>query len=559
MKYCPYCGEPLLVPSAKFCPECGETLHTAPQHSKDQAETVHNAKVVWTSHEDKPDAADAYDPIDAIDARPPIATAVVEAEDYVTIEPDEPSFNDAAFAETFYSDTVYDNSPQAKEPVQKARPEKAARVKRQPSGKGKIFLVIVCSLLLLVCAAGYLVLTMNAKKAPAQAAKAFVTAVSDSDYAYVLENIETAGSGLSSAAGVKKLVAAMQENMDMNALRSHLTAPEGDIAAGYEESYSCFGLKQTKDSLFSQKFVVKLSPVQVAIQTAVDDMTLYVDDKKVQVQKSESGLTLKTPPGTHKLRAVYEAYGPEYELGLSEFTSFSAKEPQEVTVTKNLATAEVELAGTETGVQVLIDNVKTSIEPQGGFIELSPAFVGMQVSIKCDQYTQDFTVSSGGDHSFVVDYIAQVEAQGGIAPAEMSNRQLINSAAPRFYSFYQSYLEAINVWDKKLIKNVSADYLVDVVQKMEAYNKDLLFNFHGMTFDRRSLSRSVKEGEFFVSFNVKVDFNYAYKSDNSKWFAGGNYQGVTMHYLPAAKDWEVYGSTVKDQMQLSDDVFTINP
>lgn len=559
MKYCPYCGESLPVPGAKFCPECGETLHTAPQHGKNPTETVHNAKVVWVEHEDQPRGGSAGAGHDVIDISPTHATAV-EAEDYITIDPEEEvSFNDAAFEETFYSDTVYDNSRPPETPEQKAKPQKAARVKRQSSGKGKIFLVIFCSLLVLFCAAGYMVLTMNAKKAPAQAAKAFVTAVSDNNYTYVLENIETAGSGLSSAADVKKLVAAMQEHVNMNALRSHLTAPEGDIAAGYEESYSCFALKQTKDTLFSQKFVVKLNPVQVFIQTTVDDMTLYVDDKKVQVQKSEDGLTLKAAPGTHKLRAVYDAYGPEHELGVSEFTSFSSKEPEEVTVTKNLATAEIELAGTETGVQVLIDNVKTSVTPEGGFVELSPAFVGMNITVKCDQYTQEFTVSSSGDHSFVVDYIAEVEAQGGTSPAEMSNRQLINSAAPRFYSFYQSYLEAINRWDKKLIKNVSEDYLADVVQKMEAYNKDLLFDFHGMTFDRRSISRSAKDGEFFVSFNVKVDFNYAYKSDNSKWFAGGNYQGVTMRYLPATKDWEVYGSTVKDKMQLSDDVFTINP
>lgn len=541
MKYCPICGELLPVASARFCPECGGLL--------EDTDDVQPGAGRSGREQDRSEARGGS-------ARRG-ATATQTDERFGEPEPD--LYIDAVIKEEVSSQY---EEPEATQTPASSRggkqKDRAVQMRVKGSGRGKIALVILCALLLLGALAGFLVLQMSAGKAPMKAAKAFADAVNTGDSAYVLANIETSGSGLVSSGDVKKMMDSMRENLDMKALRDHLVATHSGEAGSTNDTYSCFVLKQTKDTLFSQKFVVQIKPVQVSVKTSVDDMALYVDDKKAKAEKSESGLVLKLAPGAHTLHAVYEAYGPEYELGKSEVLSFSATEPEEITVTKNLATVEIELAGTETGVQVLIDNVKTKIAPVGGFVELSPAFAGMTVTVKCDQYTQDFAIETSGDHSLAVDYLTKAE-QGAATPAEMTNRQLITSAAPGFYSFYQSYLEAINRWDKKLIKNVSDDYLKDAIVKMETYNKDLMFNFHGMTFDRRSLERKVTQGELYVTFRVQVDYDYAYKSDNSKWFAGGNFQKVTMHYDTAKKAWEVYGSEVSDKMTFSEDVFTINP
>ena len=122
-----------------------------------------------------------------------------------------------------------------------------------------------------------------------------------------------------------------------------------------------------------------------------------------------------------------------------------------------------------------------------------------------------------------------------------------------------SYLEAINEWDNTLIHGVSEAYKVDIISKMEAYNKGLLFNFNELTVDRRSVTRENKEGESYASFNVYADFNYAEKKNEDKWLAGGNYQIVTMHFNKDTQDWEVAGTVIKDELELSDDVFSIKP
>ncbi|WP_312645209.1 zinc ribbon domain-containing protein [Hydrogenoanaerobacterium sp.] len=494
-------------------------------------------------------------------------TVAVEEDDPYTQQYEEPyeeHYDQQAeweFAIEGFADE-FEEEPEQEDPKQgcKRKPIKQPKTIKAKSGIGKIWLIVLLVVILLGGVAGFTGLKMNANKAPEKAVDAFVGAVSSGDTKYVLANIETSGSGLTSAEDAKKMCAAMMENLDMTVLKAHLLASEGDWAGGNDDNYSCFTLKQTKNNLFSQKFVVKVSPVQVNVQTDIKDITLYVDDKKVSAEQTEDGLLLKLSPGTHTVRATYQKYGSEYELGKSEFTSFSATESTTVSVAKNLASAEIELAGIETGLQVLVNGSKADLASNGGFITISPAFEGMKVTVKCDQYSQDFSIT-GEAQTLSVDYIKELETKYPNAenPSEMTNRQLINSLAPRFYAFYQSYLEAINKWDKNLIKNVSEAYLADLVTKMEAYNQGLLFDFHGLTFDRRSISRSIKDDELYATFDVQADYNYAEKTDSSKWFAGGNFQTVTMHYNAAEGKWEIFGTVIKDSITFSAETFTIKP
>lgn len=572
MKFCPYCGEALPVPTAKFCPECGERLAV-------QAEgpAVPSPEKLWQQAIAEPeDYAEAEPepelplPVRHHDAqqqreyaRAPVALrdepAPYPREDNA-VEVDFVDFEDPYF-ETGEPEPEEEPAPRGKAKAPKrVKPAKTAKSRKPRSGSGKIWAIILAAVLVLTGGASFVVLKMNAAKAPQRAVDAFVAAVAAGDTKYLLANMETSGSGLASAADAKQMCTAMSENLNMTELREHLLAGQGDWAGGNDEAYSSFSLKQTKDTLFSQKFVVKISPIEVLVQTHIEDIALYVNDKAAKAEKTDDGLLLKLSPGTHNLRAVYEQYGPEYELGKAEITSFSATEPNTVLLTKALSKAEIELAGTETGLQFLIDGTKSGLKQTGGFLVLDPAFAGMKITVKCDQYSQDFTLA-GGDEVLEVNYIKELEGKSANTqnPAEMTNRQLMNLLAPRFYLFYQSYLEAINQWDKKLITGVSDAYRADLITKMEAYNEGLLFNFNVMTFDRRSISRAVKESELYVTFNIQADFNYAEKTSEGKWFAGGNYQIVTMHYNAAAKTWEVFGTVVKDKLEFSDDTFTIKP
>ncbi|MBC8545929.1 zinc-ribbon domain-containing protein [Clostridiaceae bacterium NSJ-31] len=590
MKYCPFCGNPLPLPGAKFCPECGESLvvapvpepaaepelpqrapraaHRAEQHSEPEPAAPRlTPEELW--RQAISEEVEEEIPMESAVAPPSAVEIKAEPEAAVQAAAPEPSAAPVAVldfpAASELNEEARDLPIPEPLPVQK-REKPAAAVstqkpkKRSSHGSGVIWMTVAALVLALAGAIGFVLLKMNAANAPQKAVDAFVDAVAQGDNSYVVANIETAGSGLSSSEDVARMVASMREDMDLSALKDHLLSSQGDAMGGYNETYSCFSLKQTKDTLFSQKYVVKVSPVQVKVQTAVEDMTLYVDDKAVSADLAEGGLLLKVSPGSHTIHAVYSAYGPEYELGRAELTgSFSSTVPVEVSLGQGVASLEVELAGTETGLEVLVDGKSSSIQPEGGFIVLHPAFEGMQVTIRCDQYTQDFTVAGGGDQIEAVDYIAQQEAQNPnpASPAEMTNRQLINSLGPRFYSFYLSYLDAINQWKPELIKGVSEAYREDLLQKMEAYNKDLLFDFHAMTFDRRSIDRYEKDGELYATFNVQADYDYAYKSDDSKWFAGGNYQIVTMHYNSGSGEWEVFGTQVKESLDFSSDTFDI--
>lgn len=578
MKFCPYCGCELPLANAKFCPECGEKLGAPPQERQDrqdeyempaQAVTQPEGEQNFYGRGEEPEAARYIPPVQEepqyAKAKSAVDRAAVAVQSELEFERLE---DDVQYVhiEDYDADESYEDYEREipKVRAEKVKPQKEPRVKVKGKGIGavKIIIIVLITAILLGCFAGFAALKINAGKAPQNAVDEFIAAVSAGDTQYMLAHMETGDSGLASAEDAKLMCAAMTENLNLVDFKAHLLAADGDWAGGSDERYSAFSFKQTKDSLFFQKFAVVVSPIEVVVHTAIEDITLYVDDKPVKTSESADGLKLMLPPGAHAIRAVYEEYGSEYELGAADVISFSKTQPSSVSVTEKLASAEIELSGLETNLQVLINGDKTDIKAEGGFIVLNPVFSGMTITVKCDEYTEEFDIGTGSVQEFSVEYIEEQEAkeqEDGAAPGEMTNRELLETLAPRFYSFYLSYLQAINVWDATLIHGVSEQYKSELITKMETYNKGLVFNFNEMIIDRRSMSRETKDGEMYASFNIRAVYNYAEKEKPDTWLAGGNYQIVTMHFDKDIGDWVVAGTAVKDAMNFSDDTFTIKP
>ncbi|MEG0273399.1 MAG: zinc ribbon domain-containing protein [Hydrogenoanaerobacterium sp.] len=532
MKFCPYCGEPLPQENVKFCPECGEKLAQIKAPNSEPSPLFRQAQTQEQEILQKALALSAQ------------SSDTNNAENY---------YKSSASDYSSESDYEYDEDeiPQTK-------------VKKRGIGVGKVIIIMVITAILLALCAGYVIMKLTAKKAPEKAVDDFISAVSAGDTQYVLRHIKSTDGKNINTESAKKLCTDMTENMNMTAFRGHLLSKIGYGDADADALYSAFNFVQTENSLLSQSFTVELANIKVLVHTAVPDAELYVDDKLVKAVPDESGsISLSLLPGRHSICAVYTGYGAEYELGKADVVSFSANEQAEASVSDKLASAEIELSGLENNLQVIINGNPVKTDTTGGFIVLNPVFSGMELTVKCDEYSEKFTMGGGVSQQYKVSYIAKREEEqdkeGDTPVGKMTNRQLIETLAPQFYAYYRSYLEAINVWDATIIHGVSDEYRAEVIKKMEDYNQGLMFNFNEMTVDRRSVVRETKDGEFYVKFNVYADFNYAKKGKEENWLAGGNYQVVTMHYNKDILGWEVSGISVKDNLKLSDDVFTIKP
>ena len=139
-------------------------------------------------------------------------------------------------------------------------------------------------------------------------------------------------------------------------------------------------------------------------------------------------------------------------MGSAQVDTFAAQPVTLSGFASDSSALRVELAGTETNLKVLVNGVESSITPQRGILVISPVSKGMVVTVKCDQYSQDFTVQSEQGEKVQVDLVDNpTDTQD---PAQMTNRQLIEEIAPQYYTFYTSYLEATNQWDESLIKQI---------------------------------------------------------------------------------------------------------
>ena len=565
MKFCPYCGEALQDQRKyKFCPECGERLQVdAPEQAvqetdeqpADTAEEAASAPAAPDAyHEFIPPAPepDVSAPHDAYREFAPPAAIVTQEE--AADEPEEPEEPEVWIR------------PDGWTPEDEAQEDTAPRRAHKAVGGGKkrtlrrAVVAFLAALVLVGGGAGFAVLKLRQNDAPARAAQRFAESVYTGDTKYVLSHMETAGSGLTSAESVAAMCASIRESIPQGQLESHLLAMGDTMAPGYSEALGSLQMREVENGLFSQKFSVRVAAVPVLIRTEIDDASLYVDGARATPTPVAEGLLLELAPGRHELRAAYEEYGKEYELGNAVVNTFSSAK-QEVTLTQNTASVAIELAGVESNLSVSVDGRGIHVPQNVGWLTLNPAFVGMQIELVCDEYTQIITIEAPGKQTMAVDYIETMVQQnpGGRnpEPAMLTNRQLAEKLGKRFYTCYRSYLEASNTGNEALIRDADENYKAALIRNMNDYNSGYRFDFKSIEVDYRSVTRFVEEDKQFATVRVEVLYNYTKRTGDLNWLAGFNRQDVTLLYDEARGDWLVYGSNVDDTLTLSEDTFTV--
>ena len=615
MKYCPYCGEPLPKHDYKFCPECGERLNATltgpgdevlepgamarkearfevhipeeellsrpqyrievplpgsprndePEDACQKEEELGQTLDTWERKEaDMPPSTkevrqdapeeDIFEPVDMeATCEPEACMGAILAAEPIDMPEEEPELWIRPDGWTPEDNTYHRGAPH--------RAHRAAHTAKGKNMVARVWPAFLVAVLLLGGAAGFITLKLQEKEAPSRAAERFAGSVYAGDVQTVLGQLETAGSGLSDAASVGALCSAIKQAATQQEFKAHLLSMGNPDAAGYQETLSAITFRQIKGDLFSQKFAVRVEPVPVLVKTGIMDTVLYVDDVRAEATVQENGFLLRVPPGRHSLRAVYEKYGTEYELGETQMQSLSSKTPSEVTLSQKTASVLIELSGVETDLVVTVDGEPLVPQPTGGWITLDPAFLGMDVTVECLEYAQSFEIAASGKQTLAVDYIGILEQKnpGGRNPAPelLSNRQLVDKLGKRFYTCYRSYLEASNQENEALIRDADEAYRASLLQNIKDYNSGYLFQYKSMQVDRRNISRMEKEGELFATIRVEVLYDYTKRAGSPQWMAGFNRQDVTLRYDKDARDWIVYGSKVNDALELTEDTFTI--
>lgn len=445
----------------------------------------------------------------------------------------------------------------APEAPRRAR-EKAVREKKPRLAR---FLpVFLLALVLIGGAAGFAVLKLREGDAPARAAERFAASVYTGDTKYVLAHMETSGSGLASAEDVAAMCEAIKEAVAQKQLEQHLLTQGDTMAHGYSEALSSLQMREVKSGLLSQKFAVRVAAVPVLVRTGIDESALYVDGERKTPTPVSEGLLLELAPGKHELRAAYEEYGKEYELGTATVSSFSSA-TQEVTLSQSTASVSIELSGVESNLAVKVDGRAIRPEHSGGWVTLDPAFVGMEIELTCDEYAQSIDITSPGKQIISVDYITVMQDKnpGGRDPNPdlLTNRQLAEKLGKRFYTCYRSYLEASNSGNEGLIRDADEAYKVALISNINNFNSGYLFEFKSIEADYRSVTRFEEDEKQFATVRVEVLYNYTKRTGEPNWLAGFNRQDVTLVYDETRSDWLVYGSKVDDSLVLTEDTFTV--
>ena len=540
MKFCPWCGKVLINQDAVFCEHCGRRIR--PQEGPGQTPPA-AAPSAGPGGESTipPEAPKAPEQPEA--ALRPVRHLEFEEEpeEYIPPEeewapreePDEPPVIDVRYRDASGGD-------------------KPRRVKKSA---GRSFaLPMIYILAVAAAAAGAVGLWLNTRTAPQKAAAQFVRAVEARDVSYIREHLQDQNTYEVTDQGLELMCRSAEAEKLLQALESHLLAQGVSSQEGYLPGLDSFVMEESRSGL-RREYEFAIRPVLVQVETGLPEVTLTVDGQSARyTSNSDGAVSLRLLPGTHTVEASFDGYGPSYSLGGESFTSFSSSEGVTLRLGEDAASVSIELAGNETGLSVKLNGSESGIQPEAGRVTITPAFEGMEIALSCDQYAERFSVGAGKEQSFEVGWIHETEKKNpgptSLAPADITNRQLAAAGSQLFYRFYLSYLEAINLWDESLITGVSAGYKDELLQKMEANNKDYLFDFKWMEIDKDTVDRYTEEGKTYAEFGAEVYYEYSYKEDQSMWYAGGNFQWVTLLYNETSRRWEVAGTRVYDSMEL---------
>jgi len=307
-----------------------------------------------------------------------------------------------------------------------------------------------------------------------------------------------------------------------------------------------------------ERYAVEVYPMRVQLSGSLDAVMTVTDGHHREAVSLYDGVgTLFIMPGQHTV-AVFGADGrEEYLLGSGEVYGFSATVPVELPeVDGSGVTVVIELAGVERDLRVLLNGEETDLQPQAGKITLSPLFAGMTVTVSCDRYTEDITVGTAAQQEIAVQLLTQMEQQNpddaDRSPQAMTDRRLVRYLAQRFYTYYESYLKAINEWDEGQIVGLDPASRAAVVEKMKANNEGYLFRLNEIVFDAAQMKRGQEDGRAVVELVAEVDYDYSYRSDSTAWYAGGNRQRIRMVYDAAANEWNVLTSGASGTVELGE-------
>lgn len=580
MKDCPWCGKALAEPGAKFCNECGHRLTRsagpAPVAVEEEDPFLREAGAL--DIRSRGPKAPAQEPPQLLEQ------AIRRSEERLYSHREEPT-PDVAFrieAEREQLSKAGQNVPfprelreedeyqrvgavitdQAEgEPRRSGRPK---RRKKQP-GRGRTLVTVLCVVLVMaLLGGGAFGLMYLSKNGPKKAAAQFAQALAQGDVVYIQSHLAMSDKAFANADSVSKLCQALAATVPQKTLEAHLAALDDSAAVGYNPQLNCLAMVKS-GGLLGGKYYLEIDWVPVAVETQVGEVTFLVDGVAMEPTPGEGdwegSQMLYLLPGNHTIQAVAEVGGMDYPLGEEQISAFSTETRKIRSFTKEEGSVRIELAGTETNLQVLVDGKDAGLKAKRGMVIVEPSFKDMAITLTCDQYTQEIKATGGRSQQVAVEAIAKAEAEPVPKnPEEMTNRQLMDAVAPQYFAFYTSYLEATNKWDPKLVTNLYAGYADVQMQKMTNYNQGLLFELIWIKADRESIVRGKLDDGFTVAFYVETKTEYQYKDkDDKQWYAGGNKQEVTMRYNEKNKKWELCASKMNDELTLSENLLTYDP
>ena len=606
MKYCPWCGQPLADPKAPFCGECGRQITARepeePSRSKPgsqpQREPDDPFARQWQQFEEefssrKQAARRTPSPTDR-ELKGPLIFGQEEPEEPAEEIPSGPSPTDADLEEPLIfqrEKTDIPPEPASPPPAREFKLDlpqelmeddpQPLRKKLSPKNKKKrtvvtagrsrspreeepddkarrpvspAALILAGVLFVALVVAGIIFFHTLSTKKGQQAAADFATALAQTDLSYLEGRLAMPDTTLWEEGVLEGICQDLNSTVPQKTVENHLKTMGDSSKLGYNSQLSALTVVRS-GSVLTAKYYLQIQMIPVTILTDLQDLTFQVDGRDTAAEAVEGGYTLMVPPGSNKVEAFGELSGSRQSMGSAQVDTFAAQPVTLSGFASDSSALRVELAGTETNLKVLVNGVESAITPQRGILVISPVSKGMVVTVKCDQYSQDFTVQSEQGEKVQVDLVDNpTDTQD---PAQMTNRQLIEEIAPQYYTFYTSYLEATNQWDESLIKQVYEGYREELVQRMETYNAGLTFKLIDLSVDRESVKRGTMDGAMTVSFYIETTTHYQYKDKEDKqWYAGGNLQEITMRYNEDKDQWETAYTRIDDSLVLSDDLIT---
>lgn len=584
MKYCPWCGGELPA-SGQFCPHCGKKLPVleepapTPAAARAAAQTGEGpSQPVRVFEPQRPASPPSQEPPrqPAQNAARPLYRPPVPGSEEEPVEVQYRELPPEEVDELFPAP-----QPEQEEPRSGPLGEVVARTSPK-----RLWLFVALASVLILAIVG-LTVWMSIRNSPSRMVEDLTNAIRLGDTA-TMARLMDGGAGLQlQDSDIERFAQELRGEKTLLRLQDHLLSMGDPLAAGYQEEYNCFELVRTEGFSLHNPYRVIVYPMVVDLRTDLPQLTLLVDGEPALHMSDLQGDALVEPanalygnaysgvldgsddgqgrvvnipvslaPGSHELQAAYDQYGTAYDLGGHSVYSYCATQMVEVDYAGERPVMVIELAGSEHNLQVSVDGTQVDIEPAGGRLTISPAFAGMKVQVQCDEYTEEFTAGTAPTQNLQSQYLLAVEQRNpdlvSLAPADVSDRQLIGYLADQFATFYRSYLQAINDWDPEQITGVDERYIDELVAKMDAHNKDYLFRLNSIDVDKDSLKRLDAEEGVVASFAVEIDYDYAYKTEPERWYAGGNFQTVNMAYNEQYNEWEILKTQVYDSLTLSD-------